>query len=208
MKKLAILGAGGHGKVVADAAECCGWAHISFFEDSWPDRSQNAGWEICGTTSDLLKRLDEFQGVIVAIGHNQARGEKLSLLESAGAEIVSIVHPSATVSRYAEIGRGSVVFAGACVNACAIIGTGAIINTGSSVDHDCVLGTNVHICPGARLAGNVTVGDYSWVGIGSCVKQMVCIGMRVTVGAGSAVVKDIYDDLVVVGVPARPVKSS
>lgn len=208
MKRLAILGAGGHGKVVADAAECCGWGNISFFEDSWPERAQNASWLICGTTSDLLSRLHEFDGVVVAIGHNRSRGEKLSLLESAGAKIVSIVHPSATVSKYAEVGNGSVVFAGACINPCAIVGTGAIINTGSSVDHDCVLGANVHISPGARLAGNVSVGDGSWVGIGACIKQMVRIGMYVTVGAGSAVVADVHDNLVVVGVPAQPMKKS
>lgn len=208
MKRLAILGAGGHGKVVADAAECCGWTDISFFEDSWPERAQNACWLICGTTSHLLARLHEFDGVVVAIGHNRARGEKLSLLESAGAQIVSIIHPRATVSKHAEVGKGSVVFAGACINPCAIVGTGAIINTGSSVDHDCVLGANVHISPGARLAGNVSVGDGSWVGIGACIRQAVRIGMHVTVGAGSAVVKDINDNHVVVGVPARPMKKS
>lgn len=208
MKRLAILGAGGHGKVVADTAECCGWETIEFFEDGWPARETNGSWPVVGDTAMLMKYLYKFDGVVVAIGNNSVRHSKLCELSEAGAPLVSLVHPAATVSRRALIGVGSVVFAGAVVNADAKVGTGVILNTGCSVDHDCVLDECVHISPGARLAGGVQVGRLSWVGIGASVRQSIRIGSQATVGAGAAVVCDVHDSLTVVGVPARALVKS
>ena len=203
MQRLAILGASGHGKVVADTAECCGWASVEFFDDAWPECRSNGGWAVTGNTETLLNRLDQFHGVVVAIGNNRIRQNKLLSLQAAGAQLVTLIHPAASVSRHAQLGAGSVVFASAVVNADAHIGMGAILNTGCSVDHDCGLGESVHISPGARLAGGVQVGDLSWVGIGASVRQLVLIGAGVMVGAGAAVVADVADGLTVAGVPAR-----
>lgn len=205
MERLAILGAGGHGKVVADTAESCGWRAVDFFEDGWPARKMNGCWPIVGDTSALLGRLSEYDGVIVAIGSNSVRHFKLEQLAAAGAALVSLVHPASTVSRYAAIGVGSLVCAGVVVNADAIIGRGAILNTGCSVDHDCTWGDAVHISPGARLAGDVWVESFCWVGIGASVKQSIRIGSRVIVGAGAVVINDVADSLTVVGVPAKAI---
>lgn len=203
MKRLAILGASGHGKVVADTAECCGWQEIEFFDDAWPARQSNGSWSVTGDSAVLLVRLLEFDGVVVAIGNNAMRQAKLVALQAAGSRLATLIHPSATVSRYAVVGEGSVVFAGAVVNADARIGLGAILNTGCSVDHDCVLGDAVHISPGAYLAGGVWVGEQSWIGIGACVRQMIDIGQRVMVGAGSVVVGNVPNDVTMAGVPAK-----
>ncbi|WP_412481686.1 acetyltransferase [Pseudomonas asiatica] len=203
MKRLAILGGSGHGKVIADTAELNGWSSIVFFDDAWPSRMRNGKWEIVGTSVHLLQRLHEFEGVVVAIGDNSIRYEKSNLLLSQGAILATLVHPAATVSAYANIGAGSVVFAGAVINAGACVGLCGILNTGCSVDHDCVLGDSVHISPGGRLAGGVMVGDRVWVGIGACVKQLVSIGADAVVGAGAAVVSDVGGGTTVVGVPAR-----
>lgn len=201
--KLAILGASGHGKVVADTAECCGWQTVEFFDDAWPGLQKNGVWPVVGDTAALMRRLADFDGVLVAIGSNRIRHTKLLELRAAGACLVTLVHPAATVSRYAVIGEGAVVFAGVVVNAEARINLGGILNTGCSIDHDCLLGDAVHISPGARLAGGVQVGDLSWIGIGASVRQLVRIGERVMVGAGSAVVSDIPNDVTVAGVPAK-----
>lgn len=203
MKRLAILGASGHGKVVADTAECCGWQAIDFFDDAWPQVGSIGPWPVVGDTALLRSSLQSYSGVLVAIGNNYVRHRKLLELEKAGARLCCLVHPAATVSRYALLERGSVVFAGVVVNADAQIGLGAILNTGCSIDHDCMLGAGVHVSPGARLAGGVRVGDLSWIGIGASVRQLVQIGRQVTVGAGAVVVSDVADLLTVVGVPAR-----
>ncbi|QGZ30563.1 acetyltransferase [Stutzerimonas stutzeri] len=203
MKMLAVLGASGHGRVVADTAECCGWETIVFFDDAWPELQNNGVWPVVGNTAALMERLADFDGVLVAIGSNRTRSAKLHELELAGGRLATLIHPSATVSRYAEVAEGTVVLAGVVVNAGVNIKRGVILNTGCSVDHDCVLGSAVHISPGARLAGGVCIGDESWIGIGASVRQQISIGRNVVVGAGSAVVSNIPNDVTVVGVPAR-----
>jgi len=201
---LAILGASGHGKVLADIAELTGWEKIDFFDDAWPERKNNGAWQVIGDTQKLLNSLKAYDGVIVAIGNNKIRQQKLQQLESAGAKIITLIHPSATVSRYTKIGLGSVVVAGAVINPDCNIGSGVIINTCSSVGHDCALGDAVHVCPGARLAGGTVVGERAWIGVGSSVRQLIRIGSDAIVGAGAAVVQDVLPNITVVGVPARP----
>lgn len=203
MNRLAILGASGHGKVVADTAECCGWQSVEFFDDAWPGLQENDAWSVVGNTTALMGRLADFDGVLIGIGNNRIRQAKLLELQAAGARVVTLVHPAASVSRYAVIGEGTVVFAGAVVNAGTRINAGGILNTGSSIDHDCVLGYAVHISPGARLAGGVQVGDLSWIGIGASVCQQIQIGQQVMVGAGAAVICDVPNDVTVAGVPAK-----
>lgn len=201
---LAILGASGHGKVLADIAELTGWEKIVFFDDAWPEKKNNGAWQVIGDTQKLLDNLKGYEGVIVAIGNNKIRQKKLQELASAGAEIITLIHPSATVSKYTLIGLGSVVVAGAVINPDCNIGSGVIINTCSSVGHDCTLGDAVHICPGARLAGGSEVNERAWIGVGSSVRQLIRIGSDAVVGAGAAVVQDVLPNITVIGVPAKP----
>lgn len=203
MKRLAILGASGHGKVVADIAELAGWDEVVFFDDAWPKLKNNSAWPVIGNTADLLASADAFTGVAIAIGNNLVRLEKLKLLREQGIVLPTIIHPQAVISRYATIGEGSVVCAGVVVNADAQIGAGAILNTGCSVDHDCFLADAVHISPGARLAGGSKIGTGTWVGIGAVVRQLISVGAYAVVGAGAVVVKDVPDHATVVGVPAQ-----
>lgn len=207
MKRLAIVGASGHGKVVADCAEMCGWDYVVFFDDAWPARSELGHRTVVGNTGALLNRLDEFQGVVVAIGNNSIRQNKSLLLLNAGARLVTLVHPSAMISRYAHLGDGTVVLSGAIVNTDARLGSGCIVNTGACVEHDCVLGDFVHVSPNAALAGGVTVGDLSWIGIGAVARPLIQIGREVLIGAGAAVVSDVPDNATFVGVPAKQIKN-
>lgn len=206
MKRLSILGAGGHGKVVADAAEVCGkWHEIVFYDDTWPQKEQCGPWRIAGSVQSFLETAPADSDVVVAIGNNAVRASTVSIVRDAGFALASIIHPSAVVSKYASIGDGTVIFAGAIVNVGANIGLACIINTGATVDHECRLGEAVHISPGAHLAGMVSIGDTSWIGVGACVRQAIAIGSNVTVGAGAVVVSPLPDNVTVVGNPARMV---
>jgi sugar O-acyltransferase (sialic acid O-acetyltransferase NeuD family) len=204
MNRLALLGASGHGKVVADMALLTGWDEIAFFDDAWPERQSNGPWKVRGTSVDLMGQLGNFDGVVVSIGHCKTRLDKQRELTDAGARMMTIVHPAAVVSRHATLGAGTVVMAGAVINIGAVIGLAGIINTGSSIDHDCQIGDAVHVCPGAHLSGDVRVGACSWVGVGAAVRQGLVIGQHVLVGAGGVVVSDVSDGLTIAGNPARP----
>ena len=204
---LAILGASGHGKVVAETAELLGYQCV-FFDDAYPSVKNNEDWPVIGTTDNLLEQAKNFAAVTVAIGNNAIRLAKIQQLQDAGAKLVTLVHPQAIVSSYANLQPASVVFAGAVINSFAQIGRGCIINTAASIDHDCVIAEGVHISPGAHLAGNVSVGKETWIGIGASVKQGINIAANSTVGAGAVVVKDVVSDLTVVGNPAKPLEKN
>jgi sugar O-acyltransferase (sialic acid O-acetyltransferase NeuD family) len=205
--RLAILGASGHGKVIADIALLLGYTDVVFFDDAWPSKSSVGRWSVVGTTETLFSAMADFDAVIVGIGDNRIRLEKHALLAISGAPLVTLVHPAAVVSNFAQIGIGAVICAGAIVNVDAALGAAVVVNTGATVDHDCRLADGVHIAPGAHLSGDVHVGESSWIGVGACVKQGVHIGADVMVGAGSVVVSNIPDGVTVVGNPARPIVS-
>jgi sugar O-acyltransferase (sialic acid O-acetyltransferase NeuD family) len=200
---LLIVGAGGHGKVVADTALLLGWRNVAFLDDRAAALGSPLGLPIVGTFGDLTAQGAAFAGVIAAVGDAKVRLESIERCRRAGFEVVSIVHPMAYVSKFASIGRGCVAFAQSAINADARLGEGCIVNTGATVDHDCVIGNGVHVCPGAHLAGGVRVGDRSWIGIGATIRQGIKIGCDATVGAGAVVVADVEEASTVAGVPAR-----
>ena len=208
MRRLAILGASGHGRVVADAALLAGWNEVVFFDDAWPQAETNGPWQVKGKTAALLQSRRSFDAVVVAIGDNEARLSKQRELLAEKVVVVGVIHPAAVVSRFATIGLGSVVFAGAVINPFAILGSACIVNTGATVDHDCVLADGVHISPGAHLGGAVQLGERTWIGIGAAVRHGISIGADVIVGAGAAVIKDIVDKETVTGVPAQPMNKT
>lgn len=204
-KKLAIIGAGGHAKVVLDAALLMKqWEEIVFLDDYHNGRSEFMGFRLAGG-SELLGRVlqpSEYD-VALGIGSNNARAQCFETAEKAGFTMPCIVHPSAVVSRFTDLGQATVVFANSVINAGAKIGKGVIINTSSTVDHDCILDDFVHISPGVHLAGNTHVGAYSWMGIGSVTRQGAKIGSASMVGAGAAVIQDIASGVIAVGIPAK-----
>jgi len=200
MKKLAIVGASGHGKVVADLAELCGY-QVVFFDDTYPNKTNVEHWQILGTLTDLLNRIGDYPNAIVAIGNNSIRCKLSNDLLSNGFKAPVLTHPSATVSKYATIKEGTVIFAHAVVNAFAKIETNCIINTSVIVEHDCVVGNSVHLSPSVALAGGTKIGELSWLGIGSVTKQLIEIGSNSIIGANSTVINNIPANVTVVGSP-------
>lgn len=203
--KLAILGAGGHGRVIGDSAAALGW-QLSFFDDA--ATSMPYGWELAGKACDLVREFTHFDGVIVAIGNNQVRLKWLRQLSKSGVPLATIIDASAQVSPRADVSLGCFLAAKSVVNIGARIGAGCIINTAATVDHDCVLADGVHLSPGVHLSGAVTIGEASWLGTGSSVRNNINIGADVIAGVGSVVVKDIGDGQIVAGVPAQPLEKS
>lgn len=207
MARLAIIGASGHGKVVADIALSSGeWDEIAFFDDAYPSIQKVECWNIFGNTECYIERVSEFDGVTVAIGSNNIRLGIIRKLESENCNnIVTLIHPNATVCASAHIGAGTIVMAGAVVNPYSRIGKGCIVNSSSVVEHDCSLANGVHVSPGAIIAGGVSLGECSWIGAGAVLIQQVKIGRDVTIGAGSCVIRDIANAGVYIGSPASKV---
>lgn len=199
MRALQILCAGGHGKVVAEVAELCGYERIVFIDTQWPERTTNGRWRI---VSDKI--INDGSDLFCAAGSNSLRQRFFSNVDLSRSPILS--HPASVISSSAIIGAGSIIMPGAVVNADVRAGKGTIFNTGSSVDHDCKLGDFVHVSPGARLAGSVTVGTGTWIGIGASIIQNVTLGRQVVVAAGAAVISDVPDEHRVGGVPAATLR--
>lgn len=200
--KLLIIGASGHGKVIADIAlQMNRFQKIAFLDDN-PGINNIMGIEVIGTTDIVSKLIDEYE-IIVGIGNNITRKKIHETLETLGASIPVLIHPNAVIGEEVDLGRGTVVMAGAVINCCTHIGKGCIINTGSTVDHDNYIEDFVHLSPGVHLAGTVKVGQGSWLGIGSLVSNNLSITSGSIVGAGAVVVKGITEPGVYVGAPVR-----
>jgi sugar O-acyltransferase (sialic acid O-acetyltransferase NeuD family) len=206
--KVVIVGAGGHGVVVADILNCMQRAGtdvelIAFVDDHVPPGVR----DLCGVPvlSGGLRALSaiEHDAVVVAIGDNAVRRRMSEEIRRNGGVLVIARHPSSVVAADACVGVGTVICAGAVVNPAASVGCSAILNTHSSIDHHNRIGDCAHIAPGVHLGGNVTVGDETLLGLGSIVLPGTRIGSRVVVGAGSVVLKDLPDGAVAYGVPAR-----
>lgn len=202
MPKLLILGAGGHGKVVADAAWSSGkWKHIAFLDNN-PKIHKVIGFSVVGDFQSYQSKLQDYSEVFVAIGNNKTRMYWLNKLDQEGYNIATVIHPFSMISRFSSIGKGSVVLAGVVVNADSSINTGCIINTSSTIDHDCILGEGVHVSPGVNISGAVIVKDRTWLGVGTKVSNNINIGKNVIAAAGTVIVKDVPDNVMIAGVPS------
>lgn len=203
---LAVIGAGGHARVVIDIAELSRQYRVAGVFDDDPTRwgGTVAGCLITGGLEEFLSGWRAWcRTAVVAIGDNHARGKCARRLLEAGVRLATLVHPAAVVARDAVLGPGTVVMAGAVVNPGAAAGPCAVINTAASVDHDCSVGECAFIAPGVRLAGGVRVGDFAFVGTGASVIPGRTIGRNARVGAGAVVIRDVPDGATVVGVPAH-----
>jgi len=204
--KVIIVGAGGQARIVYEILSFDRNMEIIGFTDNVVKIPNETifGKPILGSHS-IWKELKE-QGVkaaIVAIGDNKVRALRFKELSDLGIEIVNAIHPRATISLSAVIGKGVVVCTNAVVNTLAKIGNNCIINTGAIVEHEDIIGNNVHITPGVALAGRVTVQDNAFIGLRSVVKEYVTIGKNVIIGAGSVVLEDIPDNVMAAGIPAQ-----
>ncbi len=202
MEKLLIIGASGHGKVVAEIAELSNsWSEIAFIDDN--PNAFLKDYQVLGSSSLLEQLQNQYLHAFVAIGNNQVRLSLINRLQKLGYKIPVLVHPKSIVSTSCSISSASVVMAGAVINPDCKIGTGCIINTGSTIDHDCTLEDGVHVSPGAHLAGTVHVGKASWVCLGANIINNTVVGVNSVVAAGATVISNVPDNVLVAGTPAK-----
>lgn len=207
--RILIIGAGGHGKVIADILRARGTEPGGFVdadENLWG--TQVLGLPVLGGMNHLEKIAAQhhLRQAIVAIGDNRVRQEVAREVERAGLKLATAIHPSSTISPTVRLGRGVVVCMGAAIAVQAQVGDLAIINTNATVDHECELGPAAHVCPNVSLAGRVKVAEGAFIGIGSSVVQCRSIGQWATIGAGAVVTTDIPARSTAVGVPARVIR--
>jgi sugar O-acyltransferase (sialic acid O-acetyltransferase NeuD family) len=207
LQPVIVYGAGGHAKVVIDILEVSGQYHVLGLVDDDPVKAGMilCGYRVLGDMRTLLEWKGEPISLILAIGDNSVRSllaERLTKLP-----FVTAIHPTATLARSVTVGAGTVVMAHAIMNPGSSVGGHAIINTGAIVDHDCFIGNFAHLSPGVKLGGHVTIGPKVHVGIGATITNNVAVGAGSIIGAGAAVVENVPPGVVVVGVPARVVRS-
>lgn len=199
--RIAIIGAGGHGKVVLDAVLSAGDQIVAGIVD---DNTELMGarlfdFPIVGSVKDL----NDVEGYIVAIGNNRIRKEKYDYYLQAGYKPVTVIHPTAIISPRANIGRGSAIFANVVVNPDAVVGDNAVLYTSCTIDHECNISQHSYISPGCNICGRVNIKTGAMIGAGAVVLPGLSVGEWATVGAGAVVTANVPDNVTVVGVPAR-----
>lgn len=183
---LLILGAGGHGKSVAEAALLSAeWQKVVFLDDAWPHVSEALGLPVAGQVSAVEEWHGRCQGAIAAVGNNIVREQWIEVIECAGIELVSVIHPRSWVSPSAVIGAGSAVMAGAVVGTVSSLGRGVIVNSNATVDHDVLMEDFAHLGVGVQLAGGVKVGARAWLQAGSSCGYNVTVEPDVIFGPGT-----------------------
>ncbi|MBE0494998.1 MAG: acetyltransferase [Campylobacterales bacterium] len=192
MKIIYIYGATGHGLVLADIAQACGYDQIVQIDDN----------EAGHPTLDSISS-DQKIPIALGVASNHTRKALFTKLVAQGFEIATLIHPSAVISPSAIIGQGTVVMPHVVVNAQTHIGNGVILNSGAIVEHESRVGDFTHISPGVSIARKVVVEDLVHVGIGSCVIQNIHIGRECAIGAGSVVISNIDPNTVAFGVPCK-----
>ncbi|HKP93280.1 MAG TPA: acetyltransferase [Chthoniobacterales bacterium] len=204
MKRVAIIGAGGHAKVVISTLRAAGF-QVTLVVDDDPAKHGAAllGIPVIGPTSALAQ--GDFDGCVIAVGQNRTRRSIASKLRESW---ITAIHPEAIIDDSVTVAVGTVIFAGAVIQPDTVVGEHAIVNTGATIDHDCVIGDFAHIAPGVQLAGDVQVGAGTLLGIGTVAIPGIRIGKDATVGAGSVLVRDVPDGAIVYGNPGKSRRST
>lgn len=169
-KRVIVIGAGGHGRSVAEAILLLGQDELVGFVDDGADANAKVwGYPILSRTDSMHSQREHADAVVVAIGNNAVREKLHARVREAGFELLSVIHPTAFVSPTAALGAGCAVMAGAAVGTEAQLGEGAIVNCGAAVDHHCRVEAFGHLGVNACMAGGSVLGHRAWMQAGSAI---------------------------------------
>jgi len=209
MRKLILVGGGGHAKSVIDVIETQNkYRIIGIVDRAEKVNTTVLNYPIIASDSEIKALIKEEQYFLLTIGQLTSAELRIKFFEQIsgfGGKFATIMSPLSQVSAYAQVGSGTVVMHHAVINAGATVGSNVIINTRALVEHDAVVGNHCHIATGAIVNGDVTVGDEVLIGSHATVKQGVRIASGTIVGAHTYVHRDIVRPGVYAGVPARPI---
>ncbi len=210
-KKVVLIGGGGHCKVVISILKKLDNFEIAGIVDNYKSESFISGIKIIGTDDDLRDIYKSgIHYTLITVGSikdNTKRYRLFNMAKEIGYKFPVIISLEAIVDESVKIDKGTVIMPGSIINIDSSIGKNCIINTGTIIEHDCKIGDYCHIAPGVHISGAVNIGELSFIGIGATIIQGINIGKNVTVGAGSMVIKDIPDNVIVIGNPAKIIKS-
>jgi sugar O-acyltransferase (sialic acid O-acetyltransferase NeuD family) len=183
------------------------YREIAFIDDDPARHGMRVlGLPVLGGSEELASLLSDRDELFIAIGNNSLRADAWRRVQPLDPRLATLLHPSATVSRFARVGKGTLAMPRVVINAGARIGTNCIVNTGAIVEHDCVVQDYVHLSPAVSIGGGARVEEASHLGMGAIVLPGVRIGCHSVVGAGCAVLHDLPSGVVAVGVPARIIR--
>lgn len=203
MRKIILIGNGGHSKVIKDIIEAQQqFEVVGFLDDKFDSYFENEHYFYDSLQNIELYKSDYLFNI--AIGNNFVREKIFQEMEVNIEQFPVLIHPTACISPSVSIGNGTVVMPGTVINADTVIGKHSIVNSGAIIEHDNDISDFVHLSPNATLAGNVTVGMYSHIAVNATILPQIKIGERCIVGASATVIKDINAGTTVIGTPAKP----
>src|SRR5687768_412302 len=200
-RPVAIIGYSGHAYVIVDILLSAGRLVTAYCDAEEKPRNPYH-LKYLGKESEVISQLLNFD-FFTCIGHNGAREKVHMELSQLLGNPINAIHPSAVISSSVRMEDGIMIAANVTLNPLVELGKGVICNTSCSIDHECSVGDFTHIAPGAVLCGNVKVGKSSFIGANAVIRQGITIGNNVMIGAGTVIVKDIPDNVTVVGNPQK-----
>lgn len=203
-KNLILIGGGGHCKSVIDVAESAGYRILGILDRAEEVGKKVLAYEVIGVDDDIPQFIDKAEFVITVgfIKDPSLRIKLYNKVVQSGGKLATLIASTAYVSKYAKIGRGTVVMHNAFVNAGAEIGENVIINTHANIEHDVCVGNQCHISTGVMINGDCKIGDNTFIGSQSVLSNGISVCPGVIVGAGSFVRKTIHQSGLYSGNPA------
>lgn len=204
LKKIVIVGCGGFGREALALINQNFYEPIGFIDQN-PNAFSQSGYPIIGDDRIIptlaIKKIAT--SICIALGNPAKRAKIFQLSEKYGLDIPSIAHPSSIILSSSHISDGTIVYPNVVVMNDCTIGKGVLLNTNVTIGHDVTVGNFCNINPGARLAGRITIGEGAFIGIGATIIENITVGAGATIGAGSVVIRDVPENSIVYGVPAR-----